>query len=75
MMLELLYGIWSESRDIFLAAPKLKDEEEFVLSGLKFLLQYRKIFAKGVEKCLTSRWGTRLLDTSSKRDWLFSMEE
>ena len=37
MMLELLYGIWSESRDIFLAAPKLKDEEEFVLSGLKFM--------------------------------------
>ena len=37
MMLELLYGIWSESQDIYLAAPKLKDEEEFVLSGLKFM--------------------------------------
>ena len=57
------------SRDIFLAAPKpYVDEEEFVLSGLNFPQQNGRIFAKGVEKCLISRWRTHTTHTGSFRE-------
>ena len=63
-----LWHLISESRYLFGRAQPYVDEEEFVLSGLNFPQQNGRIFAKGVEKCLISRWGTHTTHTGSFRE-------
>ena len=44
MMLELLYGIWSQTRDIFLNRAQPKDEEEFRIKWIKLSVTKQKEF-------------------------------